>query len=142
MLNATQEAALLSALSLINQGDAKAAQQLINQVLLDNSKHKLSVSAAAQARAAAGQGGRQAMIYAIETEPGGVELAKGAAAAHAALAAELARLDDKRTLPKVNSFAVLLSRNGFWAGQVDTFNGTVSVTVRKATEDELARLLQ
>lgn len=75
------------------------------------------------------------IAYVVEQEPGDIACAMGAKAAHALLDATLAKLG-ARTCPKPRSLAAMLSTQGQWMTLVDTDNGTVAVTVRKATAAE------
>jgi len=96
--------------------------------------------AAGQAKRATGKAGRPpAITFAVEQAPGPIAYAMGAKAAHATLAAALAKLGAPRG-PSVQSLTTILSSRGQWTCLVDTDNGTVAVTVRKATPAEAAKL--
>lgn len=121
--------------------DNVAMADEIAEALLANASHRASVSRKASLRISSGRGGRPSTFYALEVEPGSIELHAGARAACVALEQTLRNMGSKRLAPNQTSLAVALSRKGYWHCLVDTTDGTFGVTVRKATEAEASRIL-
>lgn len=85
-----------------------------------------------------GGNGAPKLAYAIDVDPVGTWYAKGMVDAHEILKERLKEHDARGSVPNVRSMAAIVSAKGHWMRMVDTANGMVTFTLRKATPDELA----
>lgn len=122
-------------LSGLEKADPKVLAAELDAVLLDDMNAKVRVADAARSRAKTGRGGRPARFYVLDIDPILRRPVKGVKAAHEIIERELKKQGVKG-IPTAQSLAAAMSARGHWIKLVDTLDGMLSFTLRKATDKE------
>jgi hypothetical protein len=111
----------------------------LDDALQADAAHRASVAAGQAKRTGQRAGRTPSIVHVVDCQPGPIAYAMGSKAAHRLLVDTLAKLGSAAP-PTAQSLAVMLSRDGAWQRLVHTADGTVAVTVRRATAAEAAKL--
>lgn len=123
--------------ALRSHGETELADALND--LLTEQRRQASAHTKALKNRKPGKSGGQKLAYVVVVEPGGAWLAHGMAEAHTILTERLMELEPQASVPSARSMAAIISAKGQWWRMVEHGNGTTAITLRKATEAEVAQ---